>query len=72
MVIRGCLFGIAVWILATVLLGVLLYWPSVVVLLLLFLIIFGMVLIYRIGKGHTMRCSALGALAAPFRLVDLI
>jgi hypothetical protein len=70
-VARGSLFGVAVWVTVSASLGFLFSWVATVIAIAVFSIIFSATFIYRIVKGHTLRCGLLGALAAPLRLVDM-
>lgn len=71
-VVRGSLFGATVWVAVFSFLGFLFSWLATVIAIAIFSIIFGAVFLYRIMKGHTLRCGLLGALAAPLRLVDIL
>jgi hypothetical protein len=70
--LRGCLFGLSVWVAFACLMGVLLSAAAAAFVGSLFFTVFGIVCVFRLVQGHTVRCGLLGALAATLRLVDML
>lgn len=71
-VLRASRFGVIVWIISALALGFLVGWQAGVLVLAILISLCIVIFLYRKVKGHTFRCSGLGALASSLRVVDLI
>lgn len=71
-VLRGCRIGLAAWLAVTIAASVFLGPLGGLSVAALFLCFFIAFFLFRKTKGHTVKCSLLGALSGSLRVVDMV